>query len=270
MLPVMDDYRAVIMLFFVGYVLVELAHGRFWFREKTTAKDLILDFGSVFGLAIVVLPTILWTTAWTTEAVVPGSQGALAHWPVWLMFVVLVIADDLVQYWWHRLSHNCPRLFLLHRAHHSAEYLSVRLVYRNNIIYYALMPGLWFSGVLLYLGFAPAYYIYYIAKMVVIISAHSSVRWDAKLLQIPWLRPFMWVLVRVISTPSTHSAHHGKYTHDRHTHYKGNYGNFLFLWDVVFGTAKITGGRPRQFGIENVAPATIWQELVWPFRTRAR
>jgi sterol desaturase/sphingolipid hydroxylase (fatty acid hydroxylase superfamily) len=41
----------------------------------------------------------------------------------------------------------------LHRAHHSAAYMSVRIVYRNNAFYYALMPGLWLSGVLLYLGF---------------------------------------------------------------------------------------------------------------------
>ena len=34
------------------------------------------------------------------------------------------------------------------------------------------------------------------------------------------------------------------------THYRGNYGNFLFLWDVMFGTAKITRRRPDTFGVE--------------------
>jgi len=68
-----------------------------------------------------------------------------------------------------------------------------------------------------------------------------------------------------ISTPCTHAAHHGKHAADGVTHYAGNYGNFLFLWDVLLRTAKITGRRPTRFGLENVEPATWQQELLWPF-----
>ena len=49
------------------------------------------------------------------------------------------------------------------------------------------------------------------------------------------------------------------------THYRGNYGNFLFLWDVLFGTAKITGRRPADFGIEDLPPSTWRRELLWPW-----
>ena len=72
-------------------------------------------------------------------------QGALADWSWWQMLLVLLLADDLTQYFWHRLSHTST-LWPLHRAHHSAAYMSVRIVYRNNAFYYALMPGLWSSG----------------------------------------------------------------------------------------------------------------------------
>jgi len=54
--------------------------------------------------------------------------------------------------WVDLLSTLMPWLYKLHRPHHQAEYLSIRIVYRNNIFYYFLMPGLWFSGVLIYLG----------------------------------------------------------------------------------------------------------------------
>ncbi len=148
--------------------------------------------------------------------------------------------------------------------------MSVRIVYRNNLLYYALMPGLWLSGALLHLGFESVYYGYFIAKMAVITAAHSSVAWDDRLLKIRWLRPVMWVVVRTISTPCTHAAHHGKHAADGVTHYEGNYGNFLFLWDVLLGTSKITGRRPARFGLENVAPATWQQELLWPFGTGRR
>lgn len=261
----MIDYRVVITAMFVGCALVEITCGRFLFREQTSAKDLVLDLGAGLGLPLLVLPVIMTASAAATEAIAPGSADALASWPAWAMFVCLLVADDLTQYGWHRLSHSWDKLNLLHRAHHSAAYLSVRVVYRNNFLYYAMMPGLWLSGALLYLGFAPVYYVYYIAKMAVIISAHSSVGWDTKLLKIRWLRPLMWVLARTISTPCTHAAHHGKHVADGVTHYHGNYGNFLVVWDLLFGTAKISKERPPAFGLEGVEPTTWVQELLWPF-----
>ena len=161
-------------------------------------------------------------------------------------------------------SHSVPWLYNLHRAHHNARYMSVRLVYRNNIIYYAMMPSLWFAAVLIYLGLGWFYAGYLIVKMLVIIGTHSDVRWDEPLYRIAWLSPLMWVVERTISTPATHHAHHGRHSQDPATHYKGNYGNLLFFWDVLFGTAKITRTYPKQFGVENLPDATLGQQLLWP------
>lgn len=259
------NYELVVTLIFVGFALLELAAGRLLHLQHTTPKDVIIELGSGILLPVITVPSVFWGSAHLTEWLVPGSADALAHWSAWSMFLALLVFDDLVQYGWHRLSHAVPWLYGLHRAHHSAEYMSVRIVYRNNLLYYALMPSLWASGVLLHLGFAPVYYAYFIAKMAVITAAHSSVPWDEPLLRIRWLRPVMWLVTRTISTPSTHAAHHGKHAADGVTHYAGNYGNFLFLWDVLLGTAKITGRRPSRFGLENVEPATWQQELLWPF-----
>ena len=63
------------------------------------------------------------------------------------MAAILLVADDLTQYAWHRASHT-PLLWPLHRAHHTAHYMSIRITYRNNFFYYLMMPGLWISGVL--------------------------------------------------------------------------------------------------------------------------
>ena len=155
-------------------------------------------------------------------------------------------------------------LYAFHRAHHSARYMSVRIVYRNSLLYYAFMPGLWLSAALIHMGFGPVYLFYIVAKLTVIIGAHSSVPWDAPLWANRWTRPLIWVLCRIISTPLTHSAHHGRHVEDGVTHYKGNYGNFFFFWDVLFGTAKISSERPQVYGIENEHPATWFEELIWP------
>ena len=74
----------------------------------------------------------------------------------------------------------------------------------------------------------------------------------------------MWVVERTISTPATHSAHHGKFASDGVTHYKGNYGNLLFLWDIIFGTAKITRRYPERMGVENLPETTAAEQLLWP------
>ena len=93
------------------------------------------------------------------------------------------------------------------------------------------------------------------------IRARPHVQW---LYRQPALRPLAWVLERTISTPATHHAHHGRHATDPATHYKGNYGNLLFFWDVLFGTAKITRQYPKEFGVEGLPPATLGQQLLWP------
>lgn len=63
-------------------------------------------------------------------------------------------------------------------------------------------------------------------------------------------------------------THHGLHLSDGVTHYHGNYGNFLFLWDVLFGTAKITRRRPEAYGIEGLEPIPVANELLWPVPAR--
>ena len=152
----------------------------------------------------------------------------------------------------------------MHRAHHNARYMSVRLVYRNNIFYYALMPSIWFSAMLVYMGLGWVYAGYVVVKQLVIIGAHSDVAWDKPLLKIKWLSPIMWVVERTISTPATHHAHHGRHYADPAVNYKGNFGNLLFFWDILFGTAKITRTYPESYGVENLPEASLGQQLAWP------
>lgn len=261
----MDTTKLLVGSIFGFFVVLELVCGRFLQRARTQRRDVIIDVIANVLVPAIILPTVLFASAALTGWLWPESADAFAAWPAWAWFLAFLIGDDLTQYAWHRLSHS-SWLYPLHRAHHSAEYMSVRIVYRNNPIYYLLMPGLWISGVLIHLGGLQVYVVYATAKMTIIIGAHSSVPWDAWLLTQRWASPLMWVIERVFSTPATHAAHHGKHADDGVTHYKGNYGNFLFLWDVLFGTAYITRRRPDEFGIENLPPVTVFDELGWPYR----
>jgi len=253
-----------ILAIYLGFALLELLRTNLFNKEEQTRDDGIVEAVSLIMLLAVTQPAILFASAWIAGEVAPQYAGALADLNIFAAIGLFLIFDDMAQYWWHRASHSTKWLYNLHRAHHNARYMSIRLTYRNNLFYYAMMPGIWFSGILIYLGLGWVYAGYIVVKLAVIIGAHSDVAWDKPLYRIGWLSPLMWVIERTISTPSTHHAHHGRHADDPGTNYKGNYGNLLFFWDVLFGTARITRSYPRSYGVENLPLATLGQQLMWP------
>lgn len=254
----------IIPAIYLGFALAETMQGGFWRRPGQTRADAIVEAVSTVTLFGVTQPATLFASVAVMGWIAPGLSGAWAGLPIIVQVALFLIGDDMMQYWWHRASHSLPWLYSLHRPHHNASYMSVRIVYRNNLFYYALMPSLWISGALIYLGLGWVYAGYAVVKMLVIIAAHSHVRWDAPLYRIRALSPLMWLVERIVSTPSTHWAHHGKHKADGVTNYKGNFGNLLFFWDVLFGTAKITRRYPDEIGVENMPDIGATEQLLWP------
>ncbi len=260
----MQPYMIAIIAIFFAFGLLELWRTGLFSKKEQTSRDAIVEvLGSVVLLTIT-QPSIILFTNWGLGQLAPEYAGALANINVFAAIALFLVFDDMMQYWLHRASHTFPWLYNLHRAHHDARYMSIRLVYRNNFFYYLFMPSIWFSGALIYLGLGWVYAGYIIVKMTVIIGAHSDVAWDRPLYRIKWLSPLMWVVERTISTPATHHAHHGRHKDDPAVNYKGNYGNLLFFWDVLFGTAKITRSYPESYGVENLPHAGAGQQLAWP------
>ena len=101
-------------------------------------------------------------------------------------------------------------------------------------------------------------------KLIVILLAHSETKWDRFLYRYKILSPLAWVIERTISTPSTHFAHHGLTSEDGVSNPNGNYGNLLFIWDVIFGTAKITRKYPSKFGAWNRLKEPWYVQLFFP------
>lgn len=254
----------VILCVLATFVVLEIIFTGFFRKPGQTRADAVVEIVSSLSLIFITQPLALLGGGFLASIIAPNAEGALSEAPLLAGLALFLIFDDMAQYWWHRASHSFPWLYKLHRPHHNAEYLSIRVVYRNNLFYYLLMPGLWFSGALIYLGLGWVYAGYIIVKMSVIYAAHSDVRWDEPLYRNKWLSPPMWVVERLISTPATHSAHHGRHAADGVTHYKGNYGNLLFFWDVLFGTAKITRRYPKEYGVENLPETSVAEQLFWP------
>jgi sterol desaturase/sphingolipid hydroxylase (fatty acid hydroxylase superfamily) len=233
----------------VGFGAMEFVSGRYQRTVRASGNDTRLELVMLICLLAIAQPVAVLATHALGGWLAPGYRGSLSGLPAWAMVLILLLGDDLTQYWWHRLSHS-RLLWPLHRAHHSARYMSIRMTFRNNLFYYLMMPGLWIAGALLYLGIGGMVYALYMAvKLTVILGAHSSWRWDEPLYKVRALRPLLWVLERTISTPATHWAHHAITNHDGVGHYTGNFGNLLFFWDVLFGTAHITRRYPAEVGL---------------------
>ena len=251
----------------LGFAATEVISRRYKNTVHATANDTKLELFMFLSLLAISQPLAMLVTAKLGALWAPEYKDVLADWPWWGMLGILILCDDLTQYWWHRLSHS-PLLWPLHRAHHSAAYMSIRVTFRNNFFYYLMMPGLWLAGVLIYMGVGGLVYaLYVVIKLTVIVGAHCAWRWDEPLYKIPALRPLMWVLQRTISTPATHWAHHAITQNDGVGHYKGNFGNLLFIWDIIFGSAHITQKYPPQVGLRDddlFGPERWYHQMFFP------
>jgi sterol desaturase/sphingolipid hydroxylase (fatty acid hydroxylase superfamily) len=245
------------------------ALGGLYFSGKRSKTDYTIELVSLATLPTLIQPGIFLVTFFGMNFFLPNLENYFINLHFMWQIVTFLILDDMVQYWWHRWSHTNMTMWKLHRPHHVVEEMGVLVTYRNAILYYALMPGIWFSGILIYLGMGYVYIFYVTVKLIVILLAHSETKWDRFLYRYKVLHPLAWIIERTISTPSTHFAHHGLTAEDGISHPNGNFGNLLFFWDILFGTAKITRKYPETFGAWNQIKEPWYIQLLFPiFRSK--
>ncbi|MBL4643383.1 MAG: sterol desaturase family protein [Flavobacteriaceae bacterium] len=251
-----------VTLLFLG--ILEAFSG-LYFNDKRTRNDFTIEIVSVATLPTLIQPSIFVIVFWLMAIFFPTYDALFIDTSIWVQVTAFLIFDDMMQYWWHRLSHVNKTFWKLHRPHHVVEEMGVLVTYRNAMLYYAIMPGIWFSAVLIYLGMGQVYIVYLAVKLVIILLAHSETKWDQFLYKYKILNPLTWIIERTISTPATHFAHHGLTSEDGVSNPNGNYGNLLFFWDVLFGTAKITRKYPKKFGAWNQMKEPWYVQLLFPF-----
>ena len=240
------------------------AIGGLYLEDRRTKNDFTIELLSLVTLPTLIQPGIFLLVLFVMGTGLPVLEDYFVNVSIWWHVLAFLIFDDLTQYWWHRFSHENRAMWKLHRPHHVVEEMGVLVTYRNATLYYAFMPGIWFSAALVYLGMGYLYLIYLPIKLVIILLAHSETKWDRFLYRYKVLSPLAWIIERTISTPSTHYAHHGLTAEDGVSNPNGNYGNLLFLWDVIFGTAKITRKYPSKFGAWNQMKEPWYVQLFFP------
>ena len=134
-------------------------------------------------------------------------------------WLLLLLAEDLCYYFFHRVSHRVPLFWAAHEAHHSSRRYNLSTALRLS--WTTPLTGLPFWWLLPLLGFHPVW----------IVTVHAvSLAWQFLLHTqlIGKLGPLEWVL----NTPSHHRVHHGC----NPEYIDKNLGGILIVWDRMFGT----------------------------------
>lgn len=138
---------------------------------------------------------------------------------VWLYWVLLLIAEDFVFYWLHRVDHYCRLFWAVHVTHHSSEEFNLSVGFRSSV-FQPLYRFIWFIPLPL-LGFkAEDIMLMYAATQIYGILIHTQ--------YVGKLGPLEWFL----STPSHHRVHHGSNV----PYLDKNMGMVFIIWDRLFGT----------------------------------
>ncbi len=137
----------------------------------------------------------------------------------WIYWTVLLLAEDFMYYWLHRVDHVCRLFWATHVTHHSSTKFNLTVGFRSSVLE-PLYRFVYFIPLAL-CGFQPIDIAFiYAATQTWGILVHTE-----KIKKAGWLE---WILV----TPSHHRVHHGS----NPKYLDKNMGMFLIIWDKMFGT----------------------------------
>lgn len=255
-----EVYGVAAIITFFG--LIEMLMGVYGHRSVRSKNDWLVEVLSFGMLTVLIKPFIYLLVHSILALLLPEMKDEWSDLSFWWALPLVLLVDDVQQYWYHRMSHVWPFLWKLHRPHHVAREMGVLISYRNANLYYLLMPNIYWLALATYLGMTEAVAISIVLKQIVVSAAHSPTRWDRGLYRYRFMHPLAWLTERIISTPSTHFAHHGLSDADGVSNPNGNFSNMFFIWDVIFGTARINRKYPTQFGIAD-DPNDPWYAHLW-------
>ncbi len=146
------------------------------------------------------------------------TQIDKAQHPI-LYWSVLLVAQDFLFYWLHRVDHYCRLFWAVHVTHHSSEEFNLTVGFRSSV-FQPLYRFIYFIPLSL-VGFDPLDVMFmYAATQIFGILIHTKT--VGKLGFIEWF----------MSTPSHHRVHHASNIH----YLDKNMGMVFIIWDRLFGT----------------------------------
>lgn len=225
---------------FFALIIIEYALTYKHDKEHYNAKDFWSSFQVALTSGVVALFTKAASLAvfyWLYLNLADLRLDVLGYkyidWTIWWVWVVLILADDLSFYWYHRLSHTVRVLWAAHVVHHSSEGFNFGNAIRNGIftLFYKALFWLWLP----ILGFHPVM----VVTAIGISTIYQFWLHSSKL-------PKLGILEEFMNTPKLHAVHHS-----RNIEYLDkNHAAIFMFWDRMFGTYKAYDDNvPAEFGV---------------------
>lgn len=143
------------------------------------------------------------------------------YWPF------LIVFQDFMFYWLHRIDHYCRLFWAVHVTHHSSEEFNLTTGFRSSV-FQPLYRFLYFIPLAL-CGFEPLDILFvYAATQIYGILIHTQTVGKLGFLE------------SVFVTPSHHRVHHASNI----IYLDKNMGMFLIIWDKMFGTFEEETEKP--------------------------
>jgi sterol desaturase/sphingolipid hydroxylase (fatty acid hydroxylase superfamily) len=225
--------------------------GMYWWKDlRAFATDcvywFIVPLFTRIGRALLLMGGLVLFFDGNEPQVLP-----VKHWPLWQQCVAVLVLQDVMLYWIHRIFHT-RFAWKFHAVHHSPTTVDWMTTTRFHPVNNLLEFGLADVAVVL-LGFSPLAVVT-LTPFNIVYSAmvHANLNW--------MFGPFRYVL----ASPVFHRWHHTTEAQglDR------NFASTFPVLDLIFGTFFMPAGQlPAQYGTtDSNVPTGFWGQLLYPFR----
>ena len=193
-------------------ILFSYLHNKNHYSVKGTLANIYLTSLNL-GLDILIRGVCLIVLNYFFQFKFVEIANQYAYWGV------LLIAQDFMYYWLHRVDHYCRMFWAVHVTHHSSEEFNLTVGFRSSVfqplyrfIYFIPLALLGFKGI-------DIMFIYSATQIYGILIHTKTVH------KLGFLEYFM-------STPSHHRVHHASNAR----YLDKNMGMVFIIWDKLFGT----------------------------------
>ena len=194
-------------------------------RSATVRTDALAFFLVETNLGLFIGMAMFFGVTYLVQRQVVAIGATVGPWRIgspWLVLVVYFVVNDLANYWTHRLCHQVPMLWHIHRYHHSAPEMTVLTAARDHPMERAFASLV--SAVPAALLAVPAeqFLVLMLLAKAVGLLKHSNL-----------MSTWGWFGRFVIQSPAAHRIHHSIDP----VHHNRNFASLFQFWDVLFRTA---------------------------------
>jgi len=214
-------------------ILLEIFISNWQDRKLYSVKDTLANvYCTVLNASLDLFFRLVYVVALSTcfQHRVVHIQQAVLYW------IILIIAEDFIFYWLHRMEHSVRFFWAVHVTHHSSKQFNFTVGFRSSV-FQPLYRFVFFIP-LAFLGF----------NVADIVFAYSLTQTWGIFVHIRLINKMGWAEYLFV-TPSHHRVHHAS----NPKYLDKNMGMLLIIWDKLFGTfqPELTANQyqPLKYGL---------------------